>query len=197
LLFAYATVAWFLAENREEVLAADPVLDAVGQDVNEELEVPSGAEPGWLRVGSIALAAGIGVFLLVVFLPSLEAASAEPTILADETRLYVDDSDVALGRDIYLREGCATCHTQVVRPIATDRGLGPVSVVGDYAHEQPVLLGVARMGPDLMHIASRGGVTDEQLAKPREGRSWSTMPSYDYLSQADLAALVTYLNGLR
>jgi cbb3-type cytochrome oxidase subunit 1 len=197
LLFAYATVAWFLAEDRDAVLAADPVLDARGQDVNLELEVDPDAVPGWRRVGTIALAAGIGVFLLVVFLPALESESAEPTILADESRLYAEGSDVALGRDIYLREGCATCHTQVVRPIVTDRGLGPVSAVGDYAHEQPMLLGITRMGPDLMHLASRGGATAEQLKDPRELRSWSTMPSYDYLSEADLASLVAYLNGLR
>lgn len=197
LLFAYATVAWFLAEDRDAVLAADPVLDAGGQQVNAELEVNPDAEPGWFRIGTVALAAGIGVFLIVVFLPALESESAEPTILADESRLYVDGSDAALGREIYLSEGCAGCHTQVVRPIVTDRGLGPVSVVGDYAHEQPMLLGVARMGPDLMHIASRGGATVEQLKDPRADRKWSTMPSYDYLSEADLAALVAYLNGLR
>lgn len=197
LLFAYATVAWLLSDNRDAVLAADPVLDAGGQEVNEELEVVAEAEPGWLRIGTIALAAGIGVFLLIVFLPSLESEPAEPTILADESRLFAEGSDAALGRDVYLREGCTSCHTQVVRPIVTDRGLGPVSLAGDYAHEQPMLLGVARMGPDLMHIASRGGVTVEQLKNPREDRSWSTMPSYDYLSEADLAVLVAYLNGLR
>ena len=196
LFFAYATVAWFLAEDRDAVLAADPSLDGV-QPVNEELAVDVAAQPGWLRVGSIALLAGIGVFLMVVFLPSLEAESAEPTILADEARLYVAGSDAALGRDIYLREGCAYCHTQAVRPIVTDLGLGPVSLAGDYAHEEPVLLGVVRMGPDLMHIAGRGGIAATQLTDPRADRPWSTMPSYDYLSQEDLDALVAYVNGLR
>jgi mono/diheme cytochrome c family protein len=197
LLFSYATVAWFLSEDRDAVLALDPELDSGGQEVNVELEVPESAEPGWLRVGSIALVAGIAVFLMVVVLPAQEAESAQPTILADESRIYVEGADVTIGRDIYLREGCAYCHTQAVRPIVTDLGLGPVSVAGDYAHEQPVLLGVARMGPDLMHIASRGGVTAEQLIDPRADRPWSTKPSYDYLSQADIAALVSYINGLR
>ncbi len=197
LLFAYATVAWFLAEDRDTVLTIDPVLDAGGQEVNEELEVAAAAEPGWLRIGSLALVAGIGVFLMVVLLPAQEAESAQPTILADESRLFVEESDAAIGRDIYLSEGCSYCHTQVVRPIVTDVGLGPVSQPGDYAHEQPVLLGVARMGPDLMHVAGRGAVFVEQLTEPRADRPWSTMPSYEYLSEADLAALVSYLNGLR
>jgi cbb3-type cytochrome c oxidase subunit II len=148
-------------------------------------------------VGSIALAAGIGVFFLTVFLPALEADSATPTILADESRFFVEGSDAAAGRDIYLREGCSYCHTQAVRPIVTDLGLGAVSVAGDYAHESPALLGVMRMGPDLMHIASRGGITVDDLTDPRQDRPWSTMPSYAHLSQADLDALVAYVNGLK
>jgi cytochrome c oxidase cbb3-type subunit 2 len=72
-----------------------------------------------------------------------------------------------------------------------------VSVAGDYAHEQPVLLGVARMGPDLKHVASRGGVIAEQLTEPRSARPWSTMPAYEHLSQSEIAALVSYINGLR
>ncbi|MDX2342264.1 MAG: cbb3-type cytochrome c oxidase subunit I [Acidimicrobiia bacterium] len=197
LLFAYATVAWFLEPDRDSVLTADPQLDAGGQEVNDELALNPGSEPTWRRVGSIALAAGIGVFTLVVFLPALEAESATPSILADESRLYVDDSDSAAGRDIYISEGCVYCHTQSVRPIVTDLGLGAVSVSGDYAHEEPVLLGVARMGPDLMHVADRGGTTVDHLKDPREERPWSTMPSYDYLSAADLEVLVAYVNGLK
>ena len=110
--------------------------------------------------------------------------------------LVEDSSDAALGREIYISEGCAYCHTQAVRPIVTDLGLGPVSQPGDYAHEEPVLLGTARMGPDLMHLAARGGTTEDHLRDPREERPWSTMPSYDYLSTEDLEALVSYLNGL-
>jgi cytochrome c oxidase cbb3-type subunit 2/cytochrome c oxidase cbb3-type subunit I/II len=172
-------------------------LDAGGQEVNPELAVDGAAEPSTLRVGSIALLAGIGVFVLAVLLPSQDAESARPSILADESRLLEEDSDAAIGRDIYIREGCMYCHTQAVRPIVTDVGLGPVSVAGDYAHDQPVLLGVARMGPDLMHVGSRGDITTDHLKNPRAERSWSTMPSYDYLSQADLAALLAYVNGLK
>ena len=157
LLFSYATVAWFLEPDRDSVLAADPDLDAGGQEVNEELAVDPDAEPSWRSIGAIALAAGIGVFVLVVFLPALESEAATPSILADESRLYAEGSDTAVGRDIYIREGCVYCHTQAVRPIVTDVGLGAVSVAGDYAHEQPVLLGVARMGPDLMQSPTVGG----------------------------------------
>jgi cytochrome c oxidase cbb3-type subunit I/II len=197
LLVSYAATAWFLADDWAEVLAADPELDAASQDVNEELAVTADAVPSKLRVGLITLATGIGAFLLVVLLPSLESDAATPTILADEARVYAAGSDAALGRDIYIREGCVYCHTQSVRPIVTDMGLGAVSEPGDYAHEKPVLLGVARMGPDLMHLASRGGTTADHLADPRADRPWSTMPSYDYLSADELDALATYVNGLK
>jgi cbb3-type cytochrome oxidase cytochrome c subunit len=48
-----------------------------------------------------------------------------------------------------------------------------------------------------MHIASRGGITVDDLTDPRQDRPWSTMPSYAHLSQADLDALVAYVNGLK
>ncbi|MEA2002655.1 MAG: cbb3-type cytochrome c oxidase subunit I [Actinomycetota bacterium] len=197
LLFLFATVSWFLEADRDSALARDPELDAGGQDVNDELAVDSANAPGWRRIGTVALGGVIGVFFLVVFLPAQETDSAVPTILADTARIYVDGSDVAAGRDIYVSEGCVYCHTQAVRPIVTDLGLGAVSVPGDYAHEEPMVLGVARMGPDLMHVGARGVLTAEQLTNPRADRPWSTMPSYDYLSEADLAALVAYVNGLK
>lgn len=197
LLLSYAATAWFVADDRASVLAIDPDLDAAGQDVNAELAVDPATTPSGLRVGTIALAAGIGAFFMVVMLPSFEADAATPTLLADDSRIYPENSDTAIGRDIYIREGCMFCHTQSVGPIVTDLGLGPVSEPGDYAHESPVLLGVARMGPDLSHLAARGGTLVDHLKDPRADRPWSTMPSYDYLSNADLEALLAYVNGLK
>ncbi len=197
LLFAYATTAWFLADDRDAVLAADPELDAELPMVNEELAVAADEAPGWRSVGSIALLIGIGAFLMVVVMPSLESDSATPTILADESRLFPENSDAAIGREVYISEGCMYCHTQAVRPIVTDLGLGAVSEPGDYAHEEPVLFGVARMGPDLMHAGDREVLTVARLRDPRAERPWSTMPSYDYLSNEDLEALVAYVNGLK
>ncbi len=197
LLFSYATTAWFLAEDRDKVLAIDPELDATPPEVTVELAVDSEEAPGWVGVGSIALLVGIGAFILVVLLPAFESEAATPTILADESRIYLENSDTAIGRDIYISEGCMYCHTQVVRPIVTDLGLGPVSQPGDFAHEEPVMFGVARMGPDLKHVGDRGVITVAYLQDPRAERPWSTMPSYSHLSNADLEALAAYLNGLK
>ena len=129
----------------------------------------------------------------MLVLPALE--SDEPTLLA-ESRNYRPGA-VATGRAIYVQEGCAYCHTQQVRPIITDVGLGPVSVLGDYANETPALIGVQRYGPDLTHLAERAdaAAVAAHLRSPRDDRPWSTMPSYDYLGSDDLAALAEYLVG--
>ncbi len=147
---------------------------------------------------------GVWVFaaLMTWVLPVADRADREATILADSNRTYVTGSPQAIGRDLYISEGCIECHTQQVRPIGSDVGLGPVSVAGDYANENPALLGTSRFGPDLMHYAGRVEFFDKvivqaHLANPRSVVPWSTMPSYAYLSSEDLNALVSYIETLR
>jgi cbb3-type cytochrome oxidase cytochrome c subunit len=88
-----------------------------------------------------------------------------------------------------------------VRPVAADVGLGPVSVIGDYANEDPVLRGSVRIGPDLFHVATREGFNPEALTAhlkdPQAARPWSVMPAYSYLSDAEIDALVSYIETLR
>jgi cytochrome c oxidase cbb3-type subunit 2 len=58
-----------------------------------------------------------------------------------------------LGRDVYRREGCWYCHSQYVRPVTgEDQRWGPVSEVGEYAHDRPHLLSTRRIGPDLTRV---------------------------------------------
>ena len=174
--------------NGSESLAADPI--AAGEP---EPELALDSPPPLTKVrryayGFFALAA-----LVAFILPALE--SADPTLFADTNR---QGSLAATGRAVYLQEGCVYCHSQQVRPIVTDVGLGPVSVLGDYANETPVLVGVQRYGPDLMHLGSRQADADAiaaHLQAPRETRPWSIMPQYDYLNVDDLAALAGYLVG--
>jgi cytochrome c oxidase cbb3-type subunit 1/cytochrome c oxidase cbb3-type subunit I/II len=149
--------------------------------------------------GGIIATFGV-VVILTVFVPWLDPSVSEATILADTARSYPDGSAAADGRAVYVREGCVACHTQSVRPIVPDVGLGPVSVAGDYANEAPALVGVERLGPDLMHVGSRLDDADAlgaHLDDPRADRPWSIMPSYRYLTQGDLDALTEYLLSLR
>ncbi len=156
--------------------------------------------PGWAGVRFGAVVLFIGALLLTVVLPALDPSVEDGTILADADRVYPAGSTLEAGRAVYLEEGCYYCHTQQVRPVVTDVGLGPVSVAGDYVHETPALLGFERLGADLMHFGSRAtgaGELRQTLVDPRGRRQWSLMPSYDYLSDEELDALVEYLLSLR
>lgn len=150
----------------------------------------------WRGAVALVLAAGLAVFVL----PVVEA-DEPPTVLAESSRRAAEGSAVDRGRQLYVEEGCWLCHTQQVRPIVTDVGLGPVSLAGDYAYEDADVLGSIRVGPDLAHVGSRQGTTEEwvsgHLGNPRAARPWSTMPSYDYLSSGDRDSLAAYIASLR
>ena len=133
-------------------------------------------------------------------LPAIDA-DRPPTLLADNSRGYEDRSVQDLGRELYVSEGCWHCHTQQVRAVVTDVGLGAVSQAGDYAHDPTGTLGFRRIGPDLAHASSRGeaGIASwvlNHLIDPRVTRPWSVMPSYSYLTQDELTALAAYVAGL-
>lgn len=88
------------------------------------------------------------------------------------------------GRDVYVAEGCAYCHTQQVRPLKQDLVFGRPSVAGDYAYSTPELLGSERNGPDLSNIGSRQPSEVWHLIhlyEPRALVSESIMPSYRWL----------------
>ncbi|MEN8238570.1 MAG: cbb3-type cytochrome c oxidase subunit II [Actinomycetota bacterium] len=143
----------------------------------------------------------IAAIATTVVLPLVDTPPDESTLLADRYRTYDEGTAAFAGRDLYISQGCAQCHTQEVRPVATDVGLGAVSVIGDYANENPVLRGSVRIGPDLFHVATREGFDPEalkaHLKNPRAARPWSVMPSYSHLSEAEIDALVSYIETLR
>ena len=143
----------------------------------------------------------MGAATFTWLLPSLDEANTSGTVLGDTARSYPAGSELAEGRAVYLREGCWYCHTQEVRAIVTDVGLGPVSQAGDYANENPILLGTERIGPDLMHAGSRPDTDSAAwmklyLANPQRLRPWSNSPSYAYLSGSDLDAVALYVTSL-
>lgn len=148
--------------------------------------------------GAVALflVAALGAFLL----PALDSA-ADPSLAADASLGSASQVIWERGQDLYRSEGCWYCHSRAVRPVVTDVGLGPVSVPGDYAYDATALVGGSRLGPDLAHFGSRDDAGSSALAArlidPTAEREWSVMPSYRYLSDAELAALTAYVAGLR
>lgn len=91
------------------------------------------------------------------------------------------------GRDIYIREGCHVCHTQMVRPLrAETERYGAYSVAGEDVWEHPFLWGSKRTGPDLARVGLRP-ITDqwhrEHLRDPRQVVPESNMPAYPWLQE--------------
>jgi cytochrome c oxidase cbb3-type subunit 2 len=90
----------------------------------------------------------------------------------------------ARGREIYVDEGCAYCHTQMVRPLQQDLVFGRPSVAGDYAYSTPELLSDHRNGPDLTNVGARQPSATWQyihLWDPRAVVHDSIMPRYTWL----------------
>ncbi len=98
------------------------------------------------------------------------------------------------GRDVYIREGCYTCHSQMVRPFrAETERYGHYSVAGEYVYDHPFQWGSKRTGPDLARVGGR--YSDEwhrlHLNQPRDVVPESNMPGYPWLAKRQLDSEMT------
>ncbi|MBT3065344.1 cytochrome-c oxidase, cbb3-type subunit II [Rhodoferax sp. U11-2br] len=106
------------------------------------------------------------------------------------------------GRDIYTREGCYNCHSQMIRPFRAETlRYGHYSLAGEFVYDHPFQWGSKRTGPDLHRI---GGKYSDQwqithLNNPRDLVPESIMPAYPWLSKAmvDADSLPAHMKGLR
>jgi cytochrome c oxidase cbb3-type subunit I/II len=102
------------------------------------------------------------------------------------------------GRDIYAREGCVQCHSQMVRPFRAETlRYGTWSRAGEYAFDRPFLLGSRRIGPDLHRVGGKypNAWHYEHMRDPRATSPGSIMPPYSWLHRdsydmADIQASV-------
>ena len=106
------------------------------------------------------------------------------------------------GRDIYVREGCYNCHSQMIRPFrAETERYGHYSVAGEFVYDRPFQWGSKRTGPDLARVGGR--YSDDwhriHLNNPRDLVPESNMPAYAWLakSPADASDIDTKLKVLR
>jgi cytochrome c oxidase cbb3-type subunit 2 len=98
------------------------------------------------------------------------------------------------GRDIYIREGCYNCHSQMIRPFrAETERYGHYSVIGETVYDHPFQFGSKRTGPDLARVGGR--YSDEwhrvHLTNPRDLVPESNMPSYPWLAENQVDASTT------
>jgi cytochrome c oxidase cbb3-type subunit 2 len=106
------------------------------------------------------------------------------------------------GRDVYIREGCFLCHSQMIRPFrAETERYGHYSVGGEFVYDHPFQWGSKRTGPDLHRVGGR--YSDEwhraHLINPRDVVPESNMPAYPWLERnaADAGTIQAHMRGLR
>ncbi|MGJ7492081.1 cytochrome-c oxidase, cbb3-type subunit II [Variovorax sp. ZT4R33] len=107
-----------------------------------------------------------------------------------------------VGRDIYTREGCYNCHSQMIRPFRAETlRYGHYSVAGEFVYDHPFQWGSKRTGPDLHRVG--GKYSDEwhriHLNNPRDLVPESNMPAYSWLdtSPADATSIGAHMTALR
>ena len=106
------------------------------------------------------------------------------------------------GRDVYIREGCYNCHSQMIRPFrAETERYGHYSVAGEFVYDRPFQWGSKRTGPDLARVGGR--YSDDwhrtHLNNPRDLVPESNMPAYPWLatSTLDPQSVVSHLKALK
>ena len=106
------------------------------------------------------------------------------------------------GRDVYIREGCYTCHSQMIRPFRSEtERYGPYSLAGESVYDHPFQFGSKRTGPDLARVGGR--YSDEwhrvHLINPRDVVPESNMPRFPWLADAtvDGALVASKMTALR
>ena len=107
-----------------------------------------------------------------------------------------------VGRDVYIREGCNNCHSQMIRPFRAEAlRYGPYSVAGEFVYDHPFQWGSKRTGPDLARVGGR--YSDDwhraHLFNPRDVVPESNMPAYPWLetAPANAKSIQTHMRGLR
>ncbi len=165
---------------------------------NEETEAPALApahaenNEGWHRVIERKPVRML-IFSLIVILiggvveiiPTMIIESNVPTIAAVKpyTPLELE------GRDIYIREGCNNCHSQMVRPLRFEtKRYGEYSKAGEFVYDHPHLWGSKRTGPDLHREGGKRGDSWHytHFLNPTQLEEKSIMPAYDFLIEEDL-----------
>jgi cytochrome c oxidase cbb3-type subunit II len=133
---------------------------------------------GWMIVCIVLL---ISVGGLVEIVPLyFQKSTTEPVAgMAPYTALQLT------GRDVYLREGCYNCHSQMIRPFrAETERYGHYSVAGEFVYDHPFQWGSKRTGPDLARVGGR--FSDDwhraHLNNPRDVVPESNMPAYPWLA---------------
>jgi len=135
----------------------------------------------WLLIVLVLLVVSVGGLVQIVPLFFQKSTTEPVTGLKPYAALAV------AGRDIYVREGCYNCHSQMIRPFRAETlRYGSYSVAGESVYDHPFQWGSKRTGPDLARVGGR--YNDEwhriHLINPRDLVPESNMPGYPWLEEA-------------
>ncbi|MBQ5939442.1 MULTISPECIES: cytochrome-c oxidase, cbb3-type subunit II [unclassified Massilia] len=139
----------------------------------------------WLLIGLVLLVISFGGLVEIVPLFFQKSTTEPVSGLKPYSPLRL------AGRDIYIREGCYNCHSQMIRPFrAETERYGHYSVAGEFVYDHPFQWGSKRTGPDLARVGGR--YSDEwhrtHLDNPRDVVPESNMPGYPWLAKNKLVA---------
>jgi len=178
----------------------------IGDEASEapprEVIEKGGPKHRWLEKRPIqfALAATVIVLIggMVELIPTFVVSSNIPTISSVKPYTPLE----AQGRDIYIREGCNTCHSQMVRPFRSEtERYGEYSKAGEYVYDHPFLWGSKRTGPDLHRVGKKYPNVWHLLHMydPRQISPGSIMPVYPWLQEQslDIESTTDKINALR
>ena len=138
--------------------------------------------------------AGLLAILIIIAISFGGLAQITPLLFQKETNEPVDTLRpyTALeleGRDIYIKEGCHVCHSQMIRPFrAETERYGHYSMAGEHVWEHPFLWGSKRTGPDLARVGARYSDAwhEVHLINPRDVVPQSNMPGFPWLAENKL-----------
>ncbi len=146
--------------------------------------------PSTIVLGSLAIL--LTITFMVVFWPWATVDKSPSEIFRSRT-----DREMA-GRHIYMQNGCVYCHSQSIRTIDWGQGAERIAQAGDYAADEPILLGSARTGVDL---SQEGGEHPDDwhiahFTNPRFTRPNSIMPPFQWLGMEKIQLLTDYVQSL-
>ncbi|RMI24920.1 MAG: cytochrome-c oxidase, cbb3-type subunit I [Calditrichaeota bacterium] len=174
-----------VAEERVEV----PARDAVSTHVYKNVYGHRWLESRPVQFSVLAFIA-VAIGGIVEFIPTFLVKSNVPTIASVKPYTPLE----LQGRDIYIREGCNNCHSQMIRPFRSEtERYGEYSKAGEFVYDHPFLWGSKRTGPDLHRVG--GKYPDawhyNHMVDPRSMSPGSLMPPYPWLAENTLDTTTT------
>ncbi|MEA5137855.1 cytochrome-c oxidase, cbb3-type subunit I [Arcicella rigui] len=179
-IFKTMLVGKLIANEAAQAPALEKVFVATGSDTHWHRWIER--KPIQLLVGALIM---VAIGSMIELIPTLTIKSNIPTIASVQPYTPLE----LQGRDLYIREGCVSCHSQMIRPFRSEtERYGEYSKAGEFVYDHPFLWGSKRTGPDLHR---EGGKYPDSwhyhhMREPSSMSPGSIMPSYDWLLSQSL-----------